>query len=111
MASRTLKKGGHAKRAKGGKAEMKAGKKAEHLYDAQGAPEAGEAEDEKDDFKRGGKAKRKSGGMAEGKEAKMRGDKKPRRHKRASGGRSPFTSGHDTTEPKGENSGHESERP
>ena len=43
MASRTMKKGGRPKHAKGGKAE--------HLYNAQGSPEAAEAEDEKDEKK------------------------------------------------------------
>lgn len=94
MASRTLKRGGRAKHAKGGKAEQE--------YNAQGSKEMSEAKDEKDEFKKGGKA--------EGKEAKVRGDRKPR-HKRASGGRTPFTSGHETSEPKGVSSGHESERP
>lgn len=102
MASRTMKKGGRAKHAKGGKAE--------HLYNAQGSPEAREEEDEKDEFKKGGKALKK-GGKAEGKEAKERGDRKPRHHKRAAGGHTPFSSGHNVSEPKGVASGHESERP
>lgn len=111
MASRTMKKGGHTKRAVGGKAEMKADKKTQHLYNAAGSPEAHEAEDEVDDFKKGGKArKRKDGGKAEGKAAKERGDRKPRA-KRAAGGHTPFTSGHNTTDPKSVNDGHESERP
>lgn len=111
MASRTAKKG------------MK--KTKEHLYNAQGAPEAGEAMDETPGFKRGGKAKKhghhKRGGHVEGGEAKHRADHKKRgghahgmHHKRASGGRTPYSSASSTSTPSESgktNSGHESERP
>ena len=109
MASRTMKERHHAK---GGKAEkeLKAKKGPETLYDGQGSPEAKEEEDEKDEFKKGGHLKRKHGGKAEGKEAKERGDRKPR-HKRAAGGRTPFSTGHETHEPKDGHDGHESSRP
>jgi len=86
-----------------------------NVYNAKGSPEMSEAEDEKADFKKGGKAKKhKHGGHAEGKMAKERGDKKPRGHKRAAGGRAPYTSGHNlkAAPESGEtNSGHESQRP
>lgn len=108
MASRTAKK--HMKKTK------------EHLYNAQGAPEAGEAMDETAGFKRGGKAKKhghhKHGGHVEGHEAKHRADHKARggkaHHKRASGGRTPYSSGSMTTTPSESgktNSGHEGQRP
>lgn len=105
----------------------------EHLYNAQGAPEAGEAMDETPGFKKGGRAKkhgkRKDGGKAEGHESKRRADHKMRghhakgghahmekehHHKRASGGRTPYSSGSMTKEPSEAgktNAGHESERP
>lgn len=93
----------------------------EHLYDAQGAPEAGEAMDETPGMHKGGKvkkhAKRKDGGHVEGKKEHHRADKKARggmHHKRASGGRTPYTTGHMTTEPaesKKTDSGHEGQRP
>lgn len=92
----------------------------EHLYNAEGAPEAGEAMDETPGFKKGGKVKkhmkRKDGGHVEGEKEKHRADKKPRgemHHKRAAGGRTPYTSGHATTDDStgDKNNGHESERP
>lgn len=113
----------------------------DHLYNAKGSPEASEAEDETAGMKRGGKAKkRKDGGKAEGHKGKHRADKLARggkahhshsahghaghhhskhvqmkeMHKRASGGRTPYTSGHMTSEPSesgSTNSGHESQRP
>lgn len=111
----------------------------EHLYNAEGAPEAGEAMDETPGFKKGGKthkkhAKRKHGGHVEGEKEKHRADRKPRghehhkhgghvkhheekhmeHHKRASGGRTPYTSGHSTSEPSEAgktNTGHEGQRP
>lgn len=72
------------------------GGKAEHLYNAQGSPEAREAEDEEDEFKRGGLARkkkdeRKRGGKVEGEKAMAH------LGKRARGGRtggSPFSSAH-----------------
>lgn len=109
MASRTAKAG------------MKKGKM--QVYNAQGSKEVEAADDEEPGFKKGGAAKKKRdheklkhGGHAEGMRAKARGDKKPRgeHHKRASGGRTPYSSGHVTTSPKesGEtNSGHEGQRP
>lgn len=96
---------GHHHRKSGGKTHMQ-------MYNAQGSNEAKEAEDETAEFKRGGKAK-KHGGHAEGKMAHHRGDKKPR-HKRASGGRTPYSSGSVTSSPSESgktNSGHESQRP
>ena len=134
MASRTMKE--RHKRARGGKADQ-------HIYNAQGSPEMEEAHDEKPGFKKGGR-KRKHGGHAEGMEAKMRGDKKPRgrhakgghakrnaegefekakhggsmheehRMKRASGGRTPYSSGSETKMPSiggKTDTGHESQRP
>lgn len=100
MASRTMKKGGHAK---GGKTHMQ-------VYNAQGSHEVGEAMDEKPDFKKGGNAKK--GGKVHGMKAEMRADKKPR-HKRAAGGRTPYSSGHsmgkEASSTAGE--GHEGNRP
>lgn len=112
------------------KPSMKAKKIKEHLYNAQGAPEAGEAMDETPGFKKGGMVKKKrdheklkKGGMVEGEMEKMRADKKSRggkahkegeHHKRASGGRTPYTSGHVTSDAQSmgdKNNGHESERP
>lgn len=102
MASRTMKeRHNREKRAKGGKT---------HLYNAVGSPEAEEATDEKEEFKKGGRSKHKDGGHTEGAEAKMRGDRKPR-HKRAAGGHTPFSSGHETSEPKGVSSGKQGLRP
>lgn len=119
MASRSAKK-------------AKTRKTKEHLYNAEGAPEAGEAMDETPGFKKGGKthkkhARRKEGGKVEGEHEKHRADRKPRghhakhhgemhgeHHKRASGGRTPYTSGHNPPEPKEAgrtNAGHESQRP
>jgi hypothetical protein len=104
------------KRAEGGKTPK--GKM--QMYNAQGSKAAAAAEDETPEFKKGGVAKKKkdheklkSGGAAEGKMAAMRADKKPRgeHHKRAAGGRTPYSSGHETSMPKGDNNGHESERP
>jgi hypothetical protein len=102
----------------------KAKKTKEHMYNAQGAPEAGEAMDETPGFKKGGVAKKKKdheklkkGGMVEGEMEKMRADKKSRggkAHKRAAGGRTPYTSGHVTTDASSlgdKDNGHESERP
>lgn len=113
----------------------------DNMYNAKGSPEEGEAMDEEAGMKRGGKAKkRKHGGMAEGHKSKHRADKLARggkahhsheahghaghhhskatqhkeMHKRASGGRTPYTSGHMTSEPTESgmtNSGHESQRP
>lgn len=89
----------------------------EHLYNAMGAPEAGEAMDETPGFKKGGKAKKRAeGGKVEGEKEKHRSDKKPRgeHHKRASGGRTPYTSGHNTSDAMSigdKNDGHESQRP
>lgn len=122
------------------KATDKKMKKTGHnLYNAVGSPEAEEAMDETPGMKRGGKAKkRKHGGKVEGEMEKHRADKKSRggkahheakmehhkhgghakmeheHHKRASGGRTPYTSGHMTTEPaesKKTDSGHEGQRP
>lgn len=124
MASRSAKKMPHMKKTK------------EHLYNAQGAPEAGEAMDETPGFHKGGKTKkhmkRKDGGKAEGHEAKHRADHKKRgghahhakgghakkehegHHKRADGGRTPYSTGSKTSMPSESgktNTGHESERP
>lgn len=108
MASRTAKK------------SMKDKKSSMNEYNAQGAPEMGEAMDETPEFKKGGKAKkhmkRKAGGKAEGEKAHHRADKKPRgeRHKRAAGGRTPYTSGHNPPEPSESgktDNGHEGVRP
>ena len=98
------------------------GKDKKHMYNAVGAPEAAEAMDETPGMKKGGRAKKKmkKGGHVEGHKGKHRADHKARggktheHHKRASGGRTPYTSGHDTSEPSeaGKTSmGHESERP
>lgn len=60
-------------------------------------------------FKKGGKVK--DGGIADGMAAAGRADKKPRR---ASGGRTPYSSGKSTSRPEksgSTNSGHQSERP
>lgn len=87
----------------------------DHLYNAQGSPEASEAKDETPGFKKGGRAKHKSGGHVEGGKGKMRADHKARgHHKRAAGGRTPYSSGHSTSSPSesgATNSGHESQRP
>lgn len=106
MASRSAKSG------------MKKGKM--QVYNASGSKAVDAAEDEDAAFKKGGVAKKKKdheklkhGGHAEGMEAKERADRKPR-HKRAAGGRTPYSSGHNTTMPsEGEktNTGHESQRP
>lgn len=107
-------------------AKMK--KTSKNIYNAAGSPEMASAEDETPGFKKGGVAKKKKkdheklkhGGMVEGKMEKMRADKKSRggkaeeRHKRASGGRTPYTSGHNTSDAASmgdKNDGHESERP
>ena len=111
-----------------------------NVYNAKGSPEEHESMEDTAEFKKGGVAKKKKdheklkhGGYAEGKEPKMRADKKPRghhakggkteehmkrgghmeHHKRASGGRTPYTSGSVTTDmSKGDkDNGHESERP
>lgn len=58
-------------------------------YNAKGAPETAEATEEKEAFKKGGKIKKyKMGGHVKGEEAKHHLGKA----KRASGGRSPFSS-------------------
>lgn len=78
---------------------------ASNLYNAKGSPEAAEAEDETAGMKKGGKV--------QGKAAKGRADKKSR-HKRASGGRTPYTSGNKTSTPSesgATDSGHEGQRP
>lgn len=124
------------------KKEMKAEKGSRNVYNAAGSPEMESADDETPGMKKGGKAKkhmkRKHGGKVEGHEPKHRADKKARgghvkkhperakehermgehfmmeRHKRASGGRTPYTSGHMTHEPEESgktDSGHESQRP
>lgn len=106
---------GRHHRAKGGNTE----KGTRNEYNAKGAPEMAEAEDEKAEFKKGGVPKKKrdheklrDGGHAEGHMAAMRADKKPRgHHHRAAGGRTPYSSGHSTSMPKDAHSGHESERP
>lgn len=110
------------------KKEMKGTK---NVYNAKGSPEMESAEDETPGFKKGGVAKKKrdheklkKGGKVEGEMAKMRADKKPRghhaegghakmeHHKRAAGGRTPYTSGHSTTsDVDNTNSGHEGARP
>lgn len=111
------------------------------VYNAEGSKAVEAAEDEADDFKKGGVAKKKKdheklkhGGHAEGMEMKHRADKKSRgghahrkpdgefkhggktheMHKRAEGGRTPYSSGHKTSmgAAAGEtNSGHEGQRP
>ena len=106
MASRTAKAG------------MKKGKM--QVYNAQGSKAVGAAEDETGEFKKGGVAKKKRdheklkhGGHAEGHMAMVRADKKSR-HKRAMGGKTPYSSGKETSmgESKGStNLGHEGERP
>lgn len=89
----------------------------QHLYNAQGAPEAGEAMDETAGFKKGGKTKKHAkGGKVEGEKEKHRADKKERgmHHKRASGGRTPYSSGSVMSKPEDDgktNRGHEGERP
>ena len=106
----------------------------EHLYNAQGAPEAGEAMDETAEFHKGGKTKkkhhmkRKHGGHVDGEHEKHRADKKSRgghahehekkgghaHHHRAHGGRTPYTSGHATSSPSESGKtdrGHEGQRP
>ena len=101
-------------KAKGGTVEPKGEKAKEHLYNAVGSPEAGEAKDEKDEFKRGGKHKR--GGHVHGMKAAHRLDKRARGGRMSSGGgKSPFTEGHKASEPArqntGKGSGHEDEGP
>lgn len=79
MASRKLKKGGSAKM---------------NVYNAKGAPEEHEAMDEEPGFRKGGRAHKKHGGKLEGGKSEMRADKKARgHHKRAAGGRTPYSSG------------------
>lgn len=100
------------------KAGMKKGKM--QIYNASGSKAVDAAEDETADFKKGGVAKKKkdheklkSGGMAEGGMAMKRADKKPR-HKRASGGRTPYSSGKNTSMDSisgSTNTGHEDQRP
>lgn len=95
-------------------AKMK--KTSKNMYNAVGSPEEKSAMDETADFKKGGKVKKHAkGGHVEGEKEKARADKKPRgMHKRAAGGRTPYTSGHNTSEPSeggATNSGHESQRP
>ncbi len=68
------------KHARGGHAKEKV-----NLYNAQGSPEAKEAEDEKDEFSKGGRKKRTAGGVAPGVAAAPRGDKGMRG--RAAGGK------------------------
>lgn len=55
------------------------GKTNEHEYNAVGAPEMGEAHEEKEGFKKGGMKKLKHGGHAEKAKSMHRPDKKPRR--------------------------------
>lgn len=87
-----------------------------NLYNAKGAPEAAEAEDDTAGFKKGGTTKKKKladGGLASGGAATMRADRAPRA-KRAAGGRTPYSSGSSTSMPSEggkTNSGHEGERP
>lgn len=100
------------------KAGMRKGKM--QVYNALGSKAVESADDEEDGFKKGGVAKKKRdheklkvGGHADGHEMKMRGDKKPR-HKRAAGGRTPYTSGHNTSMDSisgKTDQGHESQRP
>lgn len=94
-------------------------KSTRNVYNAEGSPEMESADDETPGFKKGGKVKkhmkRKEGGHVEGEKEKHRADKKSRGgevHKRAAGGRTPYTSGHNTTSDVDKAaSGHESERP
>lgn len=101
------------------------------IYNAEGSKAVDAAEDETGDFKKGGVAKKKKdheklkhGGHAEGMEMKPRADKKSRggkthmekemRHKRADGGKTPYSSGHKTSMGAAAgttNSGHEGQRP
>lgn len=109
MASRSARKASDTK--------MK--KTKENLYNAKGSPEEKEAMATTPGFKKGGKAKHakhKDGGHVEGAKEKHRADKKERgkHHKRASGGRTPYSSGHNPPEPsesKKTTRGHEGERP
>jgi hypothetical protein len=102
-------------------------------YNAVGSRAMAAAHDEKPGFKKGGaaheteaeeereeekekKKKMRRGGKVEGKEARERADRKPRgekRHKRAAGGRTPYSTG--SKEESGmddrKGAGHESERP
>lgn len=108
-----------ARRAK--KEMMTGGEKGtRNVYNAANSPEMESAEDETAAMKKGGKVKkhmkRKHGGKIEGEKERARADKMPRgmHHKRASGGRTPYTSGHVTSEPAEggkTNSGHEDQRP
>lgn len=91
-------------------------KKKMQIYNAQGSKAVDAAEDETGEFKKGGRAKhakRKDGGMVDGAMAK-KGGHKPRVHKRAAGGKTPYSSGHSTSMPdtggKTE-TGHEGQRP
>lgn len=98
-------------------------KKKMNVYNGAGSPQVAAAEDETPGFKKGGVAKKKrdheklaDGGMAEGGMAKHRMDKKSRggHHKRASGGRTPYSSGSNTSAPSESGkteSGHEGQRP
>jgi len=97
-------------------------------YNAVGSKAMEAADDEEPGFHKGGRAKKeaakkrkeheklKHGGRAEGEEAKERADRKPRgehRHKRAAGGRTPYSTGSKESagmdDKKG--AGHESLRP
>ena len=96
MASRT------AKLKRGGKAPMQ-------MYNAKGSKEESEAMDETPGFKKGGRSGHKKGGHVGGHAGMKRAD----RHKRAAGGRTPYSTG---SKMEGEASsmpgeGHESARP
>ncbi len=97
------------KRAMGGTAKGK-----EHLYNAKGAPEASDAEDDTTKgFKRGGMPKkRKDGGHVEGKKSEMRLDKRARGGATRAKGGAVYSSAKNVTESMGKStSGHEGESP
>lgn len=118
---------------------MKEKREKANEYNAKGAPEMKEADEEKAEFKKGGHTKRakrkhggamkhetkaeehreeekkerehhKHGGHVGGHEAKARPDKRSRR---AAGGKSPYSSANHTTGPTSSHAsdGHESDRP
>lgn len=94
----------HEKRKDGGGAMPE--KKKMQVYNAKDSKAEEAGMDETADFKKGGRTKKKTGGHVEGKKAEERMDRPKREHhakggevgrpKRAAGGRSPYSSGHDT---------------
>lgn len=97
------KKGGRAKRARGGKSgdgEASEHEKAQE-YNAVGSNEMKEADDQTPGFKKGGAKhhKRRSGGHAEGKMSDHRLDRRPRRAMGGKAGHNPYSSAADMSAP------------